>query len=100
MELEPAQDPNPKFHSMSTQTHCSTKTVRIQVVPKTRCKGKLSGPVKHAQYPVPNINMHAHVRFNIFNIQNRKFVSRQNVKMLECSVISFSSIGGGCKCTV
>ena len=35
--VEPAQDP--ELHSISVQTCPSTRNVRIQVVPKTNCKG-------------------------------------------------------------
>ena len=40
--VEPAQDPSPKFQSISVQTCLSKRNVRTQVVPKRSCKGELS----------------------------------------------------------
>ena len=77
--IEPTQDPSSKFQSTSVQTCLSKRNVRTQVVPK-----------EDARVSCHCHSMNTCITF-VFLIQKCKFTSTQHFKMLECSVISFSS---------
>ena len=65
--VEPAEDPIPKFQSISVQTCPSIRNVRTQVVPKTSCMGELSMSVNehnHFMYLLLFSNPEVQVGFN------------------------------------
>ena len=65
--VEPAEDPIPKFKSVSVQTCPSKRSVRTQVVPKTNCMCELSMSVNehnHFMYLLFFSNQEVQVGFN------------------------------------